>query len=291
LEISPTAIVTLGLDRKVTSWNLAAEDLFGFTAAEAIGHNLEDLVANQEDLHAEYNTYLDELAPGERFHAVTRRSRKDGTLVDVDLFAVLVTAEDELTGYLVIYYDISALKDAEKRYRDPSSSFCSSLTSTSPPSRPRSTSALKSRSSSATQPTSGSAIPSSSSGSSTPTIASGSLPTTTGSSRPATRIRECSFEAEGYELVTGSIDRDESTVGYPLSWIPERLVAGGRPGGEDGVHGQTNQITRSPTRRSSSAMSSSCCEREGLLAQIARVLSRSHCVGASASRATFVFGG
>ena len=117
-EISPTAIVTLGLDRKVTSWNLAAEELFGYTAAEAIGRDLEDLVANQEDLHAEYLAYFEELERGERFHAVTRRSRKDGTLVDVDLFAVPVTAEDQLTGYLVIYYDISALKAAEKRYRD-----------------------------------------------------------------------------------------------------------------------------------------------------------------------------
>ncbi|HEY3068861.1 MAG TPA: PAS domain S-box protein, partial [Gaiellaceae bacterium] len=54
LKISPTAIVTLGLNRKITSWNLAAEELFGYTAADAIGRNLEDLVANREDLHAEY---------------------------------------------------------------------------------------------------------------------------------------------------------------------------------------------------------------------------------------------
>jgi PAS domain S-box-containing protein len=118
LEISPTAIITLDLDKKVTSWNLAAEELFGYTAEEAIGRDLEDLVANREDLRAEYAAYFDELTRGQRFHAVTRRSRKDGTLVDVDLFAVPVTAEDELTGYLVIYYDISALKAAEKRYRD-----------------------------------------------------------------------------------------------------------------------------------------------------------------------------
>jgi PAS domain S-box-containing protein len=118
LEISPTAIITLGLDKRVTSWNLAAEELFGYTAEEALGCDLEDLVANQEDLRAEYVAYFDELKRGQRFHAVTRRSRKDGTLVDVDLFAVPVTAEDELTGYLVIYYDISALKAAEKRYRD-----------------------------------------------------------------------------------------------------------------------------------------------------------------------------
>ena len=118
LEISPTAVVTLDLERKVTSWNLAAEELFGYTAAEANGRELEDLVAKQEDLQAEAAAYYDRLEQGQRFHAVTRRMRKDGTLVDVDVFAVPVMVEDEPTGHLVIYYDISALKQAEKRYRD-----------------------------------------------------------------------------------------------------------------------------------------------------------------------------
>jgi PAS domain S-box-containing protein len=118
LEISPTAIVTLDLERRVTSWNLAAEELFGYTAAEATGRKLEDLVARQEDMQAEAAAYYEQLGRGQRFHAVTRRMRKDGTVVDVDLFAVPVTVEDELSGHVVIYYDISALKQAEKRYRD-----------------------------------------------------------------------------------------------------------------------------------------------------------------------------
>src|SRR5215218_10316735 len=83
LEISPTAVVTLDLDRKVTSWNLAAEELFGYTAAEATGRKLEDLVAKQKDMQAEAAAYYDQLGRGERFHAVTRRMRKDGTVVDV----------------------------------------------------------------------------------------------------------------------------------------------------------------------------------------------------------------
>jgi PAS domain S-box-containing protein len=118
LEISPTAIVTLDLDRNVTSWNLAAEELFGYTAAEATGRKLEELVARQEDMQAEAAAYYQELGRGQRFHAVTRRMRKDGTVVDVDLFAVPVTVDDKTTGHVVIYYDISALKQAEKRYRD-----------------------------------------------------------------------------------------------------------------------------------------------------------------------------
>jgi PAS domain S-box-containing protein len=118
LEITPTAVVTLDLERRVTSWNRAAEDLFGYTAAEAIGRKLEDLVARQEDMQAEAAAYYDQLGRGQRFHAVTRRMRKDGALVDVDLFAVPVTVEDEPAGHLVLYYDIRALKDAERRYRD-----------------------------------------------------------------------------------------------------------------------------------------------------------------------------
>jgi PAS domain S-box-containing protein len=118
LEITPTAVVTLDLDRKVTSWNLAAEELFGYTAAEATGRKLEDLVAKQEDMQAEAAAYYDQLGRGERFHAVTRRMRKDGTVVDVDLFAVPVMVDDKTAGHVVIYYDISALKQAEKRYRD-----------------------------------------------------------------------------------------------------------------------------------------------------------------------------
>jgi PAS domain S-box-containing protein len=118
LEISPTAVVTLDLDAKVTSWNLAAEELFGYTAAEATGRKLEDLVAKQPEMQAEAAAYYDELGPGERFHAVTRRTRKDGTVVDVDLSAVPVTVEGEPTGHLVVYHDVSALKQAEERYRD-----------------------------------------------------------------------------------------------------------------------------------------------------------------------------
>jgi PAS domain S-box-containing protein len=121
LEISPTAIVTLALDRTVTSWNLAAEELFGYGRDEAIGRNLEDLVANRDDLHAQAVDYYDELVRTGRFQAVTRRARKDGSLLDVELFAVPISLEGEPSGYLVVYHDVTAIsaqQEAEKRYRD-----------------------------------------------------------------------------------------------------------------------------------------------------------------------------
>jgi PAS domain S-box-containing protein len=113
-EINPTAIVTVDRDGSVTSWNLAAEELFGYSREEAIGRNLDDLVVAREDLHREAVRYEQVLRAG-RFHTVTQRARRDGTLADVELIVVPVIEEGESTGYLVIYHDISQLQ-RQKRY-------------------------------------------------------------------------------------------------------------------------------------------------------------------------------
>ena len=41
------------LDDKVTSWNPAAEKLFGYTRDEAVGRDVDDLIAASADLRAE----------------------------------------------------------------------------------------------------------------------------------------------------------------------------------------------------------------------------------------------
>src|ERR687886_1142600 len=53
LEISPVAIVTTDLEDVVTSWNPAAERLFGYLAQEAVGRKIDDLVATTPELGAE----------------------------------------------------------------------------------------------------------------------------------------------------------------------------------------------------------------------------------------------
>jgi PAS domain S-box-containing protein len=121
LEISPTAIVTLDLGGRVASWNLAAEELFGYTRDEAVGRPLEDLVANRDDLRQEAVDFQAALARTGRLRAVTRRARKDGSLLDVEVFAVPVTAANEPTGYLIVYHDVTSVKaqqEAERRYRN-----------------------------------------------------------------------------------------------------------------------------------------------------------------------------
>jgi PAS domain S-box-containing protein len=115
VEINPTAVITVDRDGVVTSWNLAAEELFGYSRDEAIGRDLDDLVVGQ-DLRRQAVSYDQALRAG-RFHTVTRRARRDGTLADVELIVVPVIEGTEATGYLVIYHDISELQRQKQYYQ------------------------------------------------------------------------------------------------------------------------------------------------------------------------------
>ncbi|MGH2521982.1 MAG: GAF domain-containing protein [Anaerolineales bacterium] len=110
---SPVAIVTIGLDDKVMSWNPAAEKLFGYTQAEAIGRNLDELVA-PEPFQAEAVGYSRLTAQGQRVHAFTQRSRQDSTLVEVEVFGLPVEVAGERIGYIAIYHDVTELQGARQ---------------------------------------------------------------------------------------------------------------------------------------------------------------------------------
>ena len=84
VESSDDAIASKTLDGIVTSWNRAAERLFGYTAEEMIGQPIAVLAAPGRE--NEMPTILERIRRGERVdHFDTVRRRKDGTLVEVSL--------------------------------------------------------------------------------------------------------------------------------------------------------------------------------------------------------------
>ncbi|MDQ2672606.1 MAG: SpoIIE family protein phosphatase [Actinomycetota bacterium] len=114
---SPVAIAIVDLGGNVVSWNPAAERLFGFTQAQAIGRSIDDLLAGTPQMHAEVLEYTRQTASARRVDVVTRRSRKDGTLVDVELLAVPVNVGGDHVGTYAMYHDITELKRVEEEVR------------------------------------------------------------------------------------------------------------------------------------------------------------------------------
>jgi PAS domain S-box-containing protein len=113
LEASPVAIVTIDLDGVVVGWNPGAERLFGYTPAEAMGRALDGLVATEEIRDA-VRTRIQQSLKGERVHDITRRARKDGVLMDVEVAAVPVVVDGAGVGIIAIYHDITELLRARR---------------------------------------------------------------------------------------------------------------------------------------------------------------------------------
>jgi PAS domain S-box-containing protein len=84
IDSSDDAIVSKTLDGIITSWNPAAERMFGWTAAEAIGKHITLIIPRER--HAEEEGVLARIRRGERIeHFDTVRITKDGRLVDVSI--------------------------------------------------------------------------------------------------------------------------------------------------------------------------------------------------------------
>jgi PAS domain S-box-containing protein len=84
VESSDDAIVSKDLNGIITSWNRAAERMFGYTAAEAIGRSIRMIIP--ADRQAEEDYVLAQVRAGQAIiHFDTIRQRKDGTLIPISL--------------------------------------------------------------------------------------------------------------------------------------------------------------------------------------------------------------
>ena len=99
---SPVAMVTVDLDGNVVSWNQAAVDLFEYSEDEVVGQKLDDLVAKSEMVREEAAQFSEQVFNMEHIHTTTKRTRKDGSLVAVEILAFPVEADGELIGSIAI---------------------------------------------------------------------------------------------------------------------------------------------------------------------------------------------
>jgi PAS domain S-box-containing protein len=109
---SDDAIISKDLNGVITSWNISAERLFGYTASEAVGQPVTILIPF--DRLDEEPRILSRLKRGERVdHFETIRKRKDGTLLDISLtISPVKDKQGNILGVSKIARDISDRKRA-----------------------------------------------------------------------------------------------------------------------------------------------------------------------------------
>jgi two-component system, sensor histidine kinase and response regulator len=116
IENSPLAIMVLDAGQRVQLCNPAFEGLFQYSRQEVVGRPVEGLLADGE-LLVEARKIASETFGGTHVTKVTRRRRKDGSLVDVELHGAPLCVNGEVLGTLSIYQDISVRKHAEQAMR------------------------------------------------------------------------------------------------------------------------------------------------------------------------------
>jgi PAS domain S-box-containing protein len=115
VDSSGDAIISKTVDGIITSWNPAAEKIFGYTESEAVGRPATMLFP--EDKVAEEAEILAQIGRGKRVpHFETVRIRKDGTHLNVSAsISPIVDHDGKIVGAAKIARDITERKIAEQR--------------------------------------------------------------------------------------------------------------------------------------------------------------------------------
>jgi PAS domain S-box-containing protein len=114
VESSDDAIVSKTLEGIIRSWNLGAERIFGFTAAEAVGRHITLIIPPER--HEEETGILARLRRGERIdHFETVRMAKDGRRLHISLTVSPVRNDaGEIIGASKIARDITERKRTQE---------------------------------------------------------------------------------------------------------------------------------------------------------------------------------
>ena len=112
---SDDAILSKDLDGVITSWNAAAERMYGYSAQEIVGRPVTLLFP--PDRHSEFTQIMERIHRGERVEPYeTTRVRKDGSLLSVSVtVSPIKDSSGAIIGASAIARDISKRKALEEQ--------------------------------------------------------------------------------------------------------------------------------------------------------------------------------
>src|SRR5262249_28079075 len=115
-EISRDAVISLDPEGRITSWNLGAEELLGYTAADVLGRHFEFLLPDDLKQSGEVERLLEATEPqGFVRDYETRRIPQDGREIHVLLTRMRrLDRQGRLLGSTAILRDITARKEMQE---------------------------------------------------------------------------------------------------------------------------------------------------------------------------------
>jgi PAS domain S-box-containing protein len=113
----PEAMVILDVNHRIQMCNSAFEKLFQYRKNEILGAEL-DLLLTSDELHSEALRFSERAAAGEVVRATSRRRRRDGSFVDVQITCVPLLQDGKSIGCYGIYQDITERCVAERAQRE-----------------------------------------------------------------------------------------------------------------------------------------------------------------------------
>jgi two-component system NarL family sensor kinase len=116
IENSPIAIVALDAQHRFTMCNPAFEKLFQYTSKELFSQDLDQLIAAPKMVE-EAMQLSGMVLRGRKVHTVTQRRRRDGMVVDIELYGIPLMVNGELAGVYGLYQDITERNNAQTVFR------------------------------------------------------------------------------------------------------------------------------------------------------------------------------
>jgi PAS domain S-box-containing protein len=117
-ELMPTGCIVWGPDRRVEKWNPAAERIFGYPAAEAVGRRAEELIEALEARNSQASFWSPDATDNFRSHRASQNVTRSGKLIWCEwTHAPLRDNDGAVLGVMSMVEDVTGRKALEDQLR------------------------------------------------------------------------------------------------------------------------------------------------------------------------------